>query len=179
MHQTSLHDSTSAITWPVPITLRLVCQHQQCSAGREASRCWQQACMVPKHGRQSVRYVQRAQTSPAPCVQGCAGHSNNPVGCGQTGSSHKQVSTSLQQHLPALWGVQHDLYPHRACVPGHLVLLYRFSTHQCVLLCCCANPAPIQPEACSNKEVQQACVESQHDSCHVEPVPGHLAAMSP
>jgi hypothetical protein len=36
----------------------------------------------------------------------------------------------------------------------------------------------LQPEqACSNKE-QQACVEST-DLCHVEPVPGHLAAMSP
>jgi hypothetical protein len=87
MHQTSLHETAQRppSPWPVPITLRasVPASTVQCR-WREASRCWQQACMVPKHGRQSVRYVQRAQTSPVQLCAGCAGQlSNNPVGCGQ------------------------------------------------------------------------------------------------
>jgi hypothetical protein len=66
---------------------------------REASRCWQQACMVPKHGRQSVRYAACPNL-----LHLCAGLCwsallEQPWAVVKLGSSHKQVSTSLQQHL--------------------------------------------------------------------------------
>jgi hypothetical protein len=86
MHQTSLPERLLSVRHhlgqcPVAITLKAgVPSTVQCRC-EEASRCNKRA-WFPKHGRQNVRYVQRAQTSPAASYMlGCAGQlcSNNPV----------------------------------------------------------------------------------------------------
>jgi hypothetical protein len=81
----------------------------QCS-GREASRCWQQACMVPKAWQTEVLGMCSAQTSWGRLVSSC---SNNPVAVVKLGSSHKQVSTAAAL---ACGGVQHDLCTHICAV---------------------------------------------------------------
>jgi hypothetical protein len=66
-------------------------------------------------------------------------------------------------------------------VPGHLVLLYQdCSTHS---VCCCALREPCTHATARTSLQQQKSAAGvwrvKHDLCHVEPVPGHLAAMSP
>jgi hypothetical protein len=84
--QTSLHETAQRppSPWPVPITLRAGASINSAVRVGRSQQMLATSVHGSQSGRQSVRYVQRAQTSPVP-VQGCAGQlcSNNPVGCGQ------------------------------------------------------------------------------------------------
>jgi hypothetical protein len=114
-----------------------VCQHQQCSAGERS----QQMLATSVHGSHD-RVLGMCSVPKPPCTL-CAGLCwsallEQPCGLwSKLGSSHKQVSTSLQQLAVALRGeYSMTLHPHRACAVclDTLVLLYHCLHTQCAVL---------------------------------------------